>query len=145
MGFILRAIAQYSLLISLSWLAPILLVLWYLFFMKILHKDVNKEIDINKEVHMIGLIYILTSGLIIFVAGFTAEIFSIALSRPNPELAISSLDYMYWASATFTTLGYGEFVPLRDNGKIFSMTLSILGTLHMVLFVAAILERSKSR
>lgn len=37
------------------------------------------------------------------------------------------LDSMYFTVATVTTVGYGDFVPLTDTGKIFTIFFSFLG------------------
>jgi voltage-gated potassium channel Kch len=40
---------------------------------------------------------------------------------------LSYVDSLYFTTVTVTTVGYGDFVPLTTNGKIFTIFFSISG------------------
>lgn len=45
----------------------------------------------------------------------------------QPTIFRTILDAMWWASATFTTVGYGDIYPITALGKVLSAIISILG------------------
>jgi len=45
----------------------------------------------------------------------------------QPAIFRTILDAMWWASATFTTVGYGDIYPITALGKVLSAIISILG------------------
>ena len=48
------------------------------------------------------------------------------------------VEYIYWTSTTFTTLGYGDITPCTGITKILSMLISVLGITHMATFISII-------
>ena len=52
------------------------------------------------------------------------------------EPLISLTDALYWTVATFTTIGYGDVVPVTEIGKLFSIILGVYGaTVWAILLV----------
>ena len=51
------------------------------------------------------------------------------------------IDAYYFSATTFTTLGYGDFAPNSDEGKIFASIEALLGTTHMVAFFSIVIIR----
>jgi hypothetical protein len=62
----------------------------------------------------------------------TSEL-SLANSRPL-------IDYLYYEIMTFTTVGYGDIVPLSAQGKLLAICTALLGATHGVTFVAIMLQ-----
>jgi hypothetical protein len=58
---------------------------------------------------------------------------SIAQSRPL-------IDYLYFEIMTFTTVGYGDIVPVSAPAKMLAMCTALLGATHGVTFVALVLQ-----
>ena len=58
---------------------------------------------------------------------------STKLSRPL-------IDYLYYEIITFTTVGYGDIIPLTADGKLLAICTALLGATHGVTFVAIVLQ-----
>jgi Ion channel len=50
------------------------------------------------------------------------------------------IDYFYYEILTFTTVGYGDIVPITAHGKLLAMCTALLGATHGVTFVALVLQ-----
>jgi hypothetical protein len=50
------------------------------------------------------------------------------------------IDYLYYEVVTFTTVGYGDIVPVTTPAKILAMCTALLGATHGVTFVAIVLQ-----
>jgi Ion channel len=50
------------------------------------------------------------------------------------------IDYLYYEIMTFTTVGYGDIVPLTVQGKLLAICTALLGFTHGVTFVALVLQ-----
>lgn len=55
----------------------------------------------------------------------------------------SYLDALYFTIITLTTVGYGDFSPQTDLGKIFSMLYILIGLGIIGAFIALISQRSR--
>ena len=49
------------------------------------------------------------------------------------------IDYLYYEVMTFTTVGYGDIVPLSMHGKLLAICTALLGATR-VTFVALMLQ-----
>jgi len=52
----------------------------------------------------------------------------------------SYLNSLYFTTMTVTTVGYGDFVPLTDNGKIFTILFSVSG-ISLALYVLSLFAK----
>jgi len=50
------------------------------------------------------------------------------------------VDAYYFSVATFTTLGFGDYVPYTEVGKIIVLSEALLGSAHTVFFVLVFLK-----
>lgn len=55
------------------------------------------------------------------------------------------LDSLYFSSISLTTVGYGDFAPQTDAGKIFTIVYIFLGIGVIVAFLSAVAKHSKKR
>lgn len=51
----------------------------------------------------------------------------------------SSLDLLYYTVISFTTIGYGDIVPIRMESKIMAMVIAFTSVMCLVIFVSSIL------
>ncbi len=87
---------------------------------------------------MVPFIYMLMLVII-------ATLFSISLTSINSFLdtgkSISSFDYFYYCMISLTSVGYGDLSPGTTADKIFAISMSLLGTLHMVMFISVVVGK----
>lgn len=50
------------------------------------------------------------------------------------------VDYLYYEVITFTTVGYGDIIPITLPAKVFAMFTALFGATHGVTFVAIVLQ-----
>ena len=74
------------------------------------------------------------SPLRVFMTTITAILIFSAIFASMPEglenvegQDISPTDYLYYSVVTFTTLGYGDIVPITVGGKLFTSFISFIG------------------
>ena len=51
---------------------------------------------------------------------------------------INAFDGIYWAVTTFTTVGYGDIVPVTVTGRTLAMMLQIIGAIFFGIIIAMI-------
>src|ERR1700737_5181819 len=75
------------------------------------------------------------------LAGFAIG-YDLLPHTPEPSLAKSRplIDYLYYEIMTFTTVGFGDIVPLSAQGKLLAICTALLGFTHGVTFVALVLQ-----
>ena len=80
-----------------------------------------------------GLRYAAVLALITALGGGAA--FAAIEEEPN------TWDGVWWAMTTMTTVGYGDFYPRTDGGRVLAMVLMIVGIGFVALLTGAIAER----
>jgi len=55
------------------------------------------------------------------------------------------IDYLYYEVMTFTTVGYGDIVPLSTHGKLLAICTALRGVTHGVTFVTLMLQALTQR
>ena len=73
----------------------------------------HKEKEDLLTVCYLALGYVLVCGLVLF--------------QMEPQTFPTYLDAVYWAAITLTTVGYGDFHPVTDVGKIIAIITSFVG------------------
>lgn len=70
-------------------------------------------------------------------------------NEAQPEVFTSMITTLWWASVTFTTIGYGDMYPITVVGRILTATVSFLGVaLYAIpgsIFTSALLQKMNER
>ena len=53
----------------------------------------------------------------------------------------SEFDAFYFNIITLSSVGYGELHPINMAGKIISISMAVLGSLHMIVFLSLLLDK----
>lgn len=100
-----------------------------------------KESDIPAGV----LLFIGLASFFIVVYAFYYGIFKLVSPSANMSLRyMSGIDAIYFSTVTFTTLGYGDFLPNSSLGKSLVVTQTLLGTVHMVFFILVFMRNGQA-
>jgi hypothetical protein len=90
----------------------------------------------------IWIAFLLWSFFICCILAVFAIEYDLLPHTSGPSLAKSRplIDYLYYEVMTFTTVGYGDIVPLSAHGKLLAICTALLGATHGVTFVALMLQ-----
>jgi hypothetical protein len=90
----------------------------------------------------IWVAFLLWSFFICCVLTVFAVEYDLLPRMPEPSLANGRplIDYLYYEVVTFTTVGYGDIVPVSAYGKLLAICTALLGASHGVTFVALMLQ-----
>lgn len=116
---------------------PAVLLFGYPIFLHFLYKGI--ETIEEEKLAIIIMLFLIVSLYMILFYGIIA--YGYNLLETNPATKIGLFDSFYWASTTFTTLGYGDYLPVGNAGKFLSITISLTGIMHMVSFLAIFLNK----
>ncbi|MEM1429196.1 MAG: potassium channel family protein [Pseudomonadota bacterium] len=75
------------------------------------------------------------------LVGLTVSIISIATMFYHFVEGWAWIDAAYFSTVTIATVGYGDFVPKTDIGKVFTMVYTLLGIGVFVAACSALAER----
>ena len=77
---------------------------------------------------MISVLVIGRSGIAIYL-----------IESPHEDAQITNLiDAFWWVSATVTTVGYGDVVPVTEIGRLFGIALMFIGISIIGAFISAL-------
>lgn len=87
------------------------------------------------------LVFGVIAGLMLYVSAVGIYIFE---HDAQPEVFASIPDSLWWAVASFTTVGYGDMFPITPGGKIFTTIVLFIGlgviAVPSAIVTAALLE-----
>lgn len=93
----------------------------------------------HKKVTIATLLGAVTGFLLIADAfNFAFRALDSVSATPFFGMQESTTIYMYFSLVTITTLGYGDFAPATDPGRLLATTEAILGQVYMVTVVAMV-------
>ena len=89
------------------------------------------------------ILFLVATLLLVTAFGFGWEVFGnfsdTAHSRPT------KVDSFYFSVVAFTTLGFGDFAPSTNAGKIFLSIEALMGVTHTAAFFSIVISRFVSR
>jgi hypothetical protein len=95
----------------------------------------------RREPFYVWIMFLVWTLVICCVLAVFALEYDLLPHTSEPSLAKSRplIDYFYYEIMTFTTVGYGDIVPLTAPGKLLAICTALLGFTHSVTFVALVL------
>ena len=107
-------------------------------------RALNRLIQAMHEVRGELMIFAVVSGLMLYVASVGIYIFE---HDAQPEVFTSIPVSLWWAVASFTTVGYGDMVPITLGGRIFTTLVLFTGlgiiAVPSAIVTTALLEAEK--
>ena len=85
---------------------------------------------------MNGVIYIAIVSTIVVILGASA-IFFVESEAEDTQIH-TWLDAFWWASATATTVGYGDIVPVTETGRIIGIAMMYVGIGIIGAFISTV-------
>ena len=67
------------------------------------------------------------------------------ISGPINSNYLYNIDYMYFTFVSFTSTGYGDYLPLTPTAKSLSILISIIGQLYIAIIIAMIVGKYLSK
>ena len=111
----------------------------YGYYIYSLHSQYN-DIQSSQLLDLVYL-YIVVGALIIAIYAFYYASFDLIGSNGSMAWEGNIAQATYFSIVTFTTLGFGEFIPKNDIARYIVSSEAILGTLHMVTLVSLWLSK----
>jgi hypothetical protein len=96
----------------------------------------------RREPFYVWIMFLVWSLVICFILAGFALGYDLLPHTSEPSFTKSRplIDYLYYEIMTFTTVGYGDIVPLSAPGKLLAICTALLGFTHGVTFVALVLQ-----
>lgn len=138
LSFLLSDLFNHGFLVAVDIIA---ILISYAFGAHTIYKNI--EFD-SHQIPLGAVLYVVLAAMYIMFYSMLYGLFDLA--SPSTEMSIRSLnmtDSIYFSTATFTTLGFGDFLPNSTAGKWTVITQSILGTVHTVFFVLIFLRNGQ--
>lgn len=86
------------------------------------------QLKILISLFIISILVVLGSGMGIYL-----------IESPHEDAQITNLiDAFWWASATVTTVGYGDVVPITEAGRIIGIVLMFVGISIIGVFISTL-------
>ncbi|MGE6333994.1 potassium channel family protein [Stenotrophomonas sp. NPDC077659] len=115
----------------------LLILAGYISFGLVSHRHLRYT---REELVFTPLIFVTTTVLLILVfSAYYAKLPLVAFSKDDRPLDGLS-EAFYFSTATFTTLGFGDIVPISVLGRWIVVFESLLGMTHMVVFILLFLR-----
>lgn len=70
------------------------------------------------------ILFAMTAAILLYLAGVGIYFFE---HKEQPEVFASAFDGLWWATATLTTVGYGDVYPVTGGGRFFTFLVLSIG------------------
>lgn len=98
------------------------------------------EIDLSSVALFVAVAAIDLYGLVLAYA-IAYSIYGIEATSSSPSVPKpDSFDYLYFSGVTWTTIGYGDFVPSRGLSRFFAVLEALNSYLFLGVFIAVLLS-----
>ena len=96
----------------------------------------------QRQPFYVWIMFLMWSVIICCVLASFAAGYDLLPHASGPSLVKGRplIDYLYYEIMTFTTVGYGDIVPVSVQGKLLAICTALLGFTHGVTFVALVLQ-----
>ena len=96
----------------------------------------------RREPVYVWIAFVVWSVFICSVLAIFAIEYDLLPHAPEPSITLGRplIDYLYYEIITFTTVGYGDIIPVTAQGKLLAICTALLGATHGVTFVALVLQ-----
>ncbi|WP_251475867.1 ion channel [Stenotrophomonas lactitubi] len=119
------------------WIGTLLILAGYISFGLVSHRHLRYT---REELVFTPLIFVVTSILLILIfSAYYAKLHWVAFSKDD-RVVTNLSEALYFSTATFTTLGFGDVVPVTAQGRWMVVVESMLGMTHMVVFILLFLR-----
>lgn len=96
-------------------------------------------------VFRVSTLFLLVLYIVLIIEWFASCYRYFGLYDHTYTLVHSGLISIYFSTITFTTLGYGDFVPANAAGRALAATESLIGYVFLGLLIARAVNVSRSR
>jgi hypothetical protein len=98
-------------------------------------KRLSSFLEVGKdEVYLIPIAYF-------FMTFILASYFSIIISNIKLIECYDFFNSFYFSVISLTTVGYGDFSPVNNLGKIVAMEIAVLAVIHTSVFIAMLFTK----
>lgn len=95
----------------------------------------DKFCDGSYKILVVPLIYCIF--LIIIGLMYSVPVLFLDTVKTN----VSAFEAFYFCIITLTTVGYGELSPLNFAGQALSISMALVGRVHMIMFISLLISR----
>lgn len=121
----------------------IYVVVLIVFYAVLLHGVAHYLVDAGPKAIVFAVVAFATSSaLLILLFAFAWSAFG-GFGPSSGTAALTSVDAVYFSAVTFTTVGFGDFLPTTTSAKLLVSFEALLGSSHMVAFFSVLLLRVK--
>jgi len=105
-------------------------------------RSISRSVVIREHELYAGVLLYLAIAILIIVqcAGFGWAAYDLIAATASNGGRVTRDDALYFSAVTFTTLGYGDFVPRAGAGRMLASFEALLGTAHSVFFILVFLR-----
>jgi voltage-gated potassium channel len=133
--FVVLAFCSMSYFLSYDFYAVFISVLIfsaYIFNLKLFD---NNFTDKSEKLWAVPLLYCIVLILVSLVYAIPVLFFNAI--KPSA----TAFESFYFCIITLTTVGYGELSPNNFSGQVLSISMALVGTVHMIMFISILISK----
>jgi voltage-gated potassium channel len=122
---------------NIPFFAPLRLLQLWLFQKQLRKLDIRLEKDVKVSQNSLGVVLLfLYVAIVVFQ---TASVFVLIFESADPAAEInSSGEALWWSLVTVATVGYGDYVPITNGGRMTALFLMVIGIAMFGIFTSAL-------